>query len=596
MTSPAPVLHFDPKSSAGLYVDLEKLVVSRLLIQGSSGAGKSFMLRYILEQTHGKIQQFVFDPEGEFSTLRERFDYVVASAGGDGDVLAHPDSADLLCRQLVDLEVSAILDLYELDPYDRAEFVARFLNRLINMPRDTWRPALVVVDEAHEFAPQNEPVPSRRPMELIVSKGRKRGLCAVYSTQRLSKLSKNAADLQNILIGYTGLDVDVKRAADILGFDKAQSGKLKRLEHEFLAFGPALTREVMTVRSGQIQTRHPKPGELLPPMPPPEGKLARLIEELAQIPERAAEEERTLEALEARARELESKLAEAVAQQGGPSLAQVDEAVAAAVELAVRETEQAMRGQFEDLANERARAAVDQIREEVREPLSVLHHVLANGKALAIPETPAPRAPERPPRETIHAKREPIARPRETMARPRETKAASRETTGVRATIGSTPRKMIDAMAALYALGVKVPSRENVSGWLGISASTGTFKNYLSELRGAGLIEDREQLRIALTQAGHDAAERPRVPDLETLHGIWMRKLGSTTARMLQELINDYPDAIGREELGARLGISHTTGTFKNYLSELRSPGLIRDVSKGGPVVATELLFPPGLR
>jgi hypothetical protein len=79
---------------------------------------------------------------------------VVASAGGDGDVPAHPDSADLLCRQLVELEASAILDMYELEPADRERFVANFLHRLVNLPKSSWRPALVVVDEAHEFAPE----------------------------------------------------------------------------------------------------------------------------------------------------------------------------------------------------------------------------------------------------------------------------------------------------------------------------------------------------------------------------------------------------------------------------------------------------------
>jgi uncharacterized protein len=241
-----PVLQFKRQANQdGVYVDLEKLVPGRLLIQGSSGAGTSYLIRYLLEQTHGRIQQFVFDPEGEFGSLRERYDYVVASAGGDGDIPAHPDTAALLCRQLMALQASAILDIYELDPEDRERFVANFLTALVNLPKDLWRSVLVVVDEAHEFAPQNGQPPSRKPMELIASKGRKRGLCAIYSTQRVSKLSKSASELQNILVGYTGLDVDVKRAGEILGFDKAGQAQLRRLEQgqgEFFAFGPSAPR------------------------------------------------------------------------------------------------------------------------------------------------------------------------------------------------------------------------------------------------------------------------------------------------------------------------------------------------------------------
>ena len=152
-------------------------------------------------------------------------------------------------------------------------------------------------------------------------------------------------------------------------------------------------------------------------------------------------------------------------------------------------------------------------------------------------------------------------------------------------------------MAALHALGVTEPSREVVAGWLGISARSGSFSNNLSELRTAGLIEDRPGKAITLTDLGHVEAEPPpSLPTLQELHETWKAKLGGTTARMLEVIIAAYPNAVEREEIGAALGISHTSGSFSNNLSDLRKPGLIRDVSRGGPVVATELLFPEGLR
>jgi hypothetical protein len=56
-------------------LDLEKILDGRLLVQGTSGAGKSWTLRRILEQTHGLVQQIVIDPEGEFVSLARHFDY-----------------------------------------------------------------------------------------------------------------------------------------------------------------------------------------------------------------------------------------------------------------------------------------------------------------------------------------------------------------------------------------------------------------------------------------------------------------------------------------------------------------------------------------
>ena len=60
----------------------KELIGSRAVIQGASGAGKTYAIRRILETTHGRMQHIVFDVEDELFTLRERFDYVLI--GGDG--------------------------------------------------------------------------------------------------------------------------------------------------------------------------------------------------------------------------------------------------------------------------------------------------------------------------------------------------------------------------------------------------------------------------------------------------------------------------------------------------------------------------------
>jgi len=165
-----------------------------------------------------------------------------------------------------------------------------------------------------------------------------------------------------------------------------------------------------------------------------------------------------------------------------------------------------------------------------------------------------------------------------------------------RVELGSTPRKMLDAMAILESLGIPEPSRVNVAGWVGISAKTGTFRNYLSELRSAGAIEDRPGLRLALTAKGRRMGQvPPLLPTLRELHETWASKLGGTTAKMLHALVKAHPRALSREALARTVGIDHSTGTFRNYLSELRSPGLIIDVSRT-EVKASDLLFPPGLR
>ncbi len=191
MTAP-PVLSFDPKA-AGPSVDLPRLVASRMLIQANSGAGKSWALRYLLEQTYGKIPHLVLDPEGEFSTLREKFPYLLV--GKDGDVPADPKTAKVLCRRLMEVGTSAVLDIYDLQPDARRRFVRLFLEELMHLPRKLWRPLLVVVDEAHNYCPERgaAEAESKDAVMALCTQGRKRGFTAVLATQRLAKLHKDAA-------------------------------------------------------------------------------------------------------------------------------------------------------------------------------------------------------------------------------------------------------------------------------------------------------------------------------------------------------------------------------------------------------------------
>ena len=52
-------------------------------------------------------------------------------------------------RRLLEYKVSAVVDLYELKLAERRQFVRLLLDSLIYLPRELWRPTLVILDEAH---------------------------------------------------------------------------------------------------------------------------------------------------------------------------------------------------------------------------------------------------------------------------------------------------------------------------------------------------------------------------------------------------------------------------------------------------------------
>src|SRR5205814_7609970 len=98
------------------------------------------------------------------------------------------------------------------------------------------------------------------------------------------------------------LDVDIKRAGEELGFTtKEQAFALRNLAAgEFYAFGPAISAEVTKITIGTVETTHPKAGSRIytaSPLPPTE-RIKKILSELKDLPEAAAEEARTVEALQ----------------------------------------------------------------------------------------------------------------------------------------------------------------------------------------------------------------------------------------------------------------------------------------------------------
>jgi hypothetical protein len=263
-------------------IDLEELLATRLLVQGNSGSGKSHLLRRLLEKSAGHVQQVVIDPEGDFVTLSDRFGHVSVEAADHGE----RDIARLAAR-IREHRVSVVLSLEGLEAEGQMRCAAAFLSGLFDAPRDHWYPALVVVDEAQLFAPAGggevaEEVrrASLSAMTNLMCRGRKRGLAGVIATQRLAKLAKNvAAEASNFLMGRTFLDIDMARAADLLGMERRQAEAIRDLPRgTFLALGPAISRRPLAVAIGAVETQARSMSPKLVPLPDaPAGDLQGLL-------------------------------------------------------------------------------------------------------------------------------------------------------------------------------------------------------------------------------------------------------------------------------------------------------------------------------
>lgn len=261
-------------------LDIEELLATRLLVQGNSGSGKSHLLRRLLEQSAPWVQQCIIDPEGDFVTLADKFGHIVVEGERtDAELVG-------IATRIRQHRVSCVLSLEGLEVEQQMRTAGIFLNAMFDADRDYWYPVLVVVDEAQMFAPSvaGDVGEEARKLSLgamtnLMCRGRKRGLAGVIATQRLAKLAKNvAAEASNFLMGRTFLDIDMARAADLLGMDRRQAEMFRDLKRgSFVALGPALSRRPLAVTIGAVETSARSTSPKLMPLPEAPEDVADLI-------------------------------------------------------------------------------------------------------------------------------------------------------------------------------------------------------------------------------------------------------------------------------------------------------------------------------
>ncbi len=537
-------------------IDLQKLISTRLLIQANSGGGKSWLIRRLLEQTHGKVQQIVIDLEGEFSTLREKYDYLLV--GKDGEIPANIQTAELLAIKLLKLNVSAILDLSELKHHERITFVKRFLDSLVNAPRNLWHTCLVIVDEAHQFCPEKTKSESASSVIDLQTRGRKRGFCGVLATQRISKLHKDAAaECNNVLVGRTVLDIDRKRASDDLQFTtKEQSNNLKRLnDGEFFAYGPAISKdEVIKIKVGDVKTTHPEPGKnILKASQTPEN-IRKLLKDVIDLPKEVETELKTKKEFQNKINELKRELR--VKQFSKPEV-KIDE----------RSIERARKEGFDESQKETIF-----LRKENNNLIGLMNKI---GSLLQI--KPLTKFNLKPIQSKPQIQSKGIS-----MDIP--SKKLPMENIGNEGPLRAGAMKMLNWLAGSYPLEL---TKQRLATLSRFSVKGGTFNTYISELKKNGWIVGVNEFSI--TEDGLKNATHSEIPSGEQLLELWCNKFRAGAGKILRLVYEKYPGSISKEDIGYETGFESSGGTFNTYLSELRRNGLIK--IEGGQISISSEFF-----
>lgn len=599
-------------------IDRKLLMSTRLLITSDSGGGKTHLLKRLIEQSFGDVGIIVIDPEGEFAPLRTKFDFFLVGKGGDTP--ADIRTAEKVARTLLSGRASAVCDIYEMPASERHVWVQRFLDALLDAPKELRHPYFVIVDEAHMFCPEHgkgESVAADA-MRGLATRGRKRMLCGIYATQRLASLSKDLTGMcLNRLVGPTFETINQKRGADELGIPKPEQAEffksVKMLEPgNFYALGRAITKEIELVHIGAIETPHGHDAlkyELKPP--PPTEKVREWLKKLGDLPKQAEEEARTTADFKKQIRDLKAELskrpnAQAISEAEERCRNQSPIAVnAEAIRLAVAASqlrnfqafEQKLRGirRRVEALSKAPLGAFDQWRDEaltlvdmeitgidaLRKQISGEKSKKGAGQQNIVSVSAFERAG------TSHQQ---VTRPKLIYEVAQSKHRAPSDPNSSDGAIGGPERRILRALSELVSIGKLDPPKEMVAAWSGYSPNGGAFQNPLGKLNTSALVRRNSGL-VAITDAGLELIGRCEAPDQKEVKRRILAILDGPKRRILQVLIDQGKDvALAKDSLAEQSGYAVGGGAFQNPLGALRTAGFV-DYPEKGFVKAADWIF-----
>lgn len=579
-------------------------VTQTFAIIARKGAGKSYAAGKLVEGFAEVDGQFVIiDPVGNWYGLRLAADGkgagldVPVLGGLRGDIPLDPAAGKLVADTVIDTGRSFVLDVSQFSLADRKRFVTAFGEQLWlrqKALRDP-QPLHVVLEEAQLFLPQQLFRGDEHMVGIwteIVRLGRNKGIGVTLITQRPQSVSKEALTQVECLVVLQVNGVPEKKALKEWIVEKGLDTDLLN-ELPFLKTGVAYIWSPQWL--GHFGKHAIRTKKTFDASATPKVGVKRVQAELKPIDldalrEAMAETVKKLEendprALKKRVVELEAQLNAARAATPAPRVEKVEVPVVLGADIAAvgrfleRVTSQSEK--LRELGNDMMLAMdkIHTVMQQVAESPKMQEFV---AKTQVLSRAMAANAPVRP------VARVPAARP---ALRP-VPRAAAPVSDG-EARIPKGGREMLKALAsrnATYETGA-VLMKVQIATLAGMSPSSGTFNTYMSALRTAGYIGEQGPgffiTAAGLAFLGDDV---PAVPTTtEELVAAWAEKFPGRTKEMLKELVERHPNWVSKDELGAVVGLSASSGTFNTYLSSLRSNGLVD--SDRGLLKASDNLF-----
>lgn len=561
---------------------------NHIVFLAKTGAGKSNAAKTVVEGMLDRANRVcIIDPTGTWYGLRlmpngKPSPYKVLIFGGNhADVQISGGDGAAIAEVVGTSATSCIIDTRLLTVGDRTRFFTTFAESLLAKNVGVLN---LVIDEAHLFAPKGKVNDPKSGMMLgaasnLVSLGRGIGLRIIMLSQRPAKLHNDLLSCAETLVAMRMLlpaDRDavmswVKEHAD------AEQGKQIASSLSGLPTGDAwiwspqidlLERRRFPLVKTKDTGRPPRPDEARVDLEPLQIDeiSARLKQVAAEV---LANDPKVLKAEVVRLTRENTALMLARKIQDDPAVLERarQEGHGSGWAAGLEEGEQ--RGQVSGIAVglARARAALDAIRVDL--PLQ--------GESEAL--KPAVAAPQVPLRQV---------RASPTHQRP----TVSAGTPAGQSELRITPslQRVLNSLAWWKTFGFRKIDRRRACIMAGYSPLASTFGVYISQLTTGGLVAVPEPGYLELTAAGDAIAMAPTVEGVQPVVDAVRKMLAPREVEVFDHVVSAWPEAISREDLADKMGLSRTASTLGVYVSAVSKYGFVE--TPRGAVRAADWLFP----
>jgi hypothetical protein len=574
-------------------------IAQHTAILGKTGSGKTSTGKLLVEQAVAAgARVCVLDP------IKSDWWGLVSSADGKrpglpfhvlggprGHVPLHSGAGAAIAELVASGKLPlSVLDMADFEPGGQHRFFVAFAETLLKRMRGAL---YLVLEEAHELAPKERSgVGGHENLSIhwakkLATAGRSKGIRLVLLTQRTQALHNALlGSCETMIVQRLTAPADQK---PVLGWLKAnvQDAQVRQEIESSMASlktgtGWLCSGEARIFERVQFPRISTFDNSATPTDDAAELHVRSVDVDLdalralvgTAVQEAEANDPRKLKA---RIAELERQVAAAPTARESGSFAALE---------AIRSEAQTLRERLTTV--ERDNAALEQHRDAVLETLERVKSMVGAALESAVvptyrkitnPSAPAPVARTSPTRLALPS------RPAATPA-PRISKANGSGPVGE---ITGPQQRILDSLAWWERIGSDAPEYAAVAAMADYSVKSSSFGVPVSQVKRLGLVTARDGT-LSLTPAGRQAANWPDVVTGDELRRRVLDRLEGPQRRLLEPLLEAYPNALSNEELAKRAGYSADSSSYGVPRSQLKKYGFIQ--YRDGQVVAREILFP----